>query len=249
MRIFRKDRNSEKYRKFKEKYEKALKKAKHTFKKRIIDDALTAKSSQWYQKLKRITNFNREKTENVQVDEICHLSDEDQAEAIADSLSSISNEYQETSKDDINIPPFSSSSIPQVQPHKIRRYLKNIKTNKSTAPGDIPARIIKEYALYLCVPVADIINTGLRVGHWPKLYKKETITPIPKQLPPETREMLRPIANLCNLNKIMEKIISEMVIADMKKTLDPSQFGNQENKSIQHYLVRFLRGTLKKQYI
>ena len=38
----------------------------------------------------------------------------------------------------------------------------------------------------------------------------------------------------------MKKKISEMVLADMKKTLDPSQFGNQENKSIQHYLVRFL---------
>ena len=164
MRIFRKDRNSEKYRNFKRKYEKALKEAKKSFKKRTIDDVLTAKSSQWYQKLKRLTNSGRNKSENVQVDEICHLSDEAQAEAIADSLSAISNEYQEIKKDDISIPPFSASSIPQIRPHIVRRYLKNIKTNKSTAPGDIPARIIKEYALFLCVPVADIINTGLRVG-------------------------------------------------------------------------------------
>ena len=88
--------------------------------------------------------------------------------------------------------------------------------------------------------MSDIINTGLRVGHWPKYYKRETITPTPKQFPPETREMLRPIANLCNLNKIMEKIITEMVISDMKETLDPSQYGNQKNISIQHYLVRLL---------
>ena len=80
----------------------------------------------------------------------------------------------------------------------------------------------------------DIINTGLRVGHWPKSYKRETITPTPKQFPPKTREMLRPIANLCNLNKIMEKIITEMVISDMKESLDPSQFGNQKNISIQN---------------
>ena len=88
--------------------------------------------------------------------------------------------------------------------------------------------------------MTDIINTGLRVGQWPKMYKRETITPIPKQFPPLNRDMLRPIANLCNLNKIMEKVISEMVISDMRKTLDPSQYRNQENKSIQHYLVRFL---------
>ena len=70
----------------------------------------------------------------------------------------------------------------------------------------------------MCVPVADIVNTGLTVGHWLKYYKRETITPTPKQFPPENREMLRPIANLCNLNKIMEKIVSEMVISDMKET-------------------------------
>ena len=52
--------------------------------------------------------------------------------------------------------------------------------------------------------------------------------------------MMRPIANLCNLNKIMEKIVSEMVISDMGNTLDPSQYGNQKNVSIQHYLIRLL---------
>ena len=57
-------------------------------------------------------------------------------------------------------------------------------------------------------------------------------------------ELLRPIANLCNLNKIMEKIISELVIADMSEKLDPSQFGNQKHISIQHYLVRLLNRIL-----
>ena len=45
-------------------------------------------------------------------------------------------------------------------------------------------------------------------------------------------------------NKIMEKIISEMIISDMKPKLDPAQYGNQEHKSIQHYLVRFLHRIL-----
>ena len=201
---------------------------------------MTAKSGQWYSKLRRITNFDQEKGEVLQVDEINHLNDQDQAEAIADSFSSIRNEYDPVSREQITIPQFPKSSIPQFKPHTIRKYLQNIKTNKSTAPGDIPARIIKEFEEYLCIPVADIVSSGLRVGHWPKYYKRETITPTPKQYPPENREILRPIANLCNLNKIMEKIVSEMVILDMKDKLDPSQFGNQKNLSIQHYLIRLL---------
>ena len=243
-RLFRKNRNSEQYKKMKKKYEIEITKAKKDFKIRTIDDALKAKSAQWYSKLKKITKYDRNKSENVEVDEISHLPQESQAEAIADSFSAISNEYEKINKDEIVIPPFNQSSIPQFKPHKVMKYLRNIKTNKSTAPGDIPPRIIKEFAFYLSIPLSNIINAGLRVGHWPKIYKRETITPIPKQFPPETRDMLRPIANLCNFNKIMEKIISEMVISDMTPKLDPGQYGNQENKSIQHYLVRFINRIL-----
>ena len=61
---------------------------------------------------------------------------------------------------------------------KVKQHLEQIKVNKSTAPGDIPAKIIKELAPHLCIPVADIINTAIKRGQWPKLYKIETITPI-----------------------------------------------------------------------
>ena len=68
--------------------------------------------------------------------------------------------------------------------------------------------------------------------------------PIPEQYPPENCEMLRPISVLYNFNKIMEEIISEMVITDIKPNLDPKQFGNQKHLSIQHYLVRLLHRVL-----
>ena len=119
-----------------------------------------------------------------------------------------------------------------------------MKTNKSTAPGDIPSKVIKEFASFLCTPFADVINSALMAGHWPKAYKRETITPTPKQFPPEDREMLRPIANLCNFNKIMEKIISEIVITDMEAQLDPAQYGNRKHTIIQHYLVRMIHRIL-----
>ena len=42
----------------------------------------------------------------------------------------------------------------------------------------------------------------------------------------------------------MEKIISEMVISDMKPKLDPKQFGDQKHLGIQHYLVRLVHRIL-----
>ena len=48
---------------------------------------------------------------------------------------------------------------------------------------------------------------------------------------------LRPISNLFTYCKIGEKIICELIIEDMVKKMDPTQFGNLKNTSIQHYLI------------
>ena len=37
-----------------------------------------------------------------------------------------------------------------------------------------------------------------------------------------------------------------MFISDMRKSLDPSQYGNQKHLSIQHYLVRLLHRIVSK---
>ena len=102
---------------------------------------MTSRDSQWYSKLKRITNYEQTKSETVQVEEISHLPDQEQAEAIASSFSSISNEYDPVNREEIQLPSFCSSEVPQFKPYQVRRYLDKIKTNKSTAPGDIPAKI------------------------------------------------------------------------------------------------------------
>ena len=129
-RLFRKNRQSKKYKSIKKKYDKKVLEAKKRFKTNCIDDVMTAKSGQWYSKLRRITNFDQEKGEVLQVDEINHLNDQDQAEAIADSFSSIRNEYDPVSREQITIPQFPKSSIPQFKPHTIRKYLKNINNKK-----------------------------------------------------------------------------------------------------------------------
>ena len=42
------------------------------------------------------------------------------------------------------------------------------------------------------------------------------------------------------MDKVAEKFISKMMISDMKKNIDPSQFANQKGQSIQHYLVKMI---------
>ena len=69
------------------------------------------------------------------------------------------------------MPPFSDDDIPQFHPSQVWLRLTQLKTNKATVPGDFPARLIKQFAAYIAEPLTDIINTGVRQGEYPQLYK------------------------------------------------------------------------------
>ena len=57
-------------------------------------------------------------------------------------------------------------------------------TNKSNVNGDIPAKLLKMFSEKLAKPVADLLNTAIKQGSWPDIFKLEIVTPIPKKFPP-----------------------------------------------------------------
>ena len=112
--------------------------------------------------------------------------------------------------------------------------LLQLETNKSTVQGDFPAKLTKQFAAYLAEPLTDIYNTTLRRGEYPEIYKFEISTPVTKVHPPRKISDLRNISGLLNFDKVLEKLISQLIISDMEVKFDPSQFGNQKGISIQH---------------
>ena len=109
---------------------------------------------------------------------------------------------------------------------------------------NFPANLIRLFAAYIAEPFTDIINTSIRRGEYPQIYKFEVCTPVPKVHPPQTTAQLRNISGLLNLDKQMEKLISELMVSDMKLKMDPSQYGNQRGISIQHYLIEMIHRIL-----
>ena len=82
------------------------------------------------------------------------------------------------------------------------------------------------------------------MGAWSKLYKSESVTPVPKLFPPKTLDDLRNISGLLTFDKIAEKMIAELIISDMSSSLDPSQYANQKDLSLQHYLIKMINKIL-----
>ena len=102
------------------------------------------------------------------------------------------------------------------------------------------------FSKQLSVPLCDILNTSIVQGKWSKLWKCEMVTPIPKVYPPKTPEDLRNISCLLTFNKVCEKMISELMIEDIMKKLDISQYANQKGVSLQHYLVKMINRILEE---
>ena len=70
------------------------------------------------------------------------------------------------------------------------------------------------------------------------------VSPVPKVFPTLAMDELRKIAGLKNFSKISEKIISELMISDMKELRDRSQYGNEKGVSVNHYLIKMIHEIL-----
>ena len=245
-REFYKHRKSPKWKRLNQLFEVKCRQAKSNYYNNIVEDLKTSAPGQWYSKLKRMSSHDQTRTEEVSVDEISHLSNEDQAEAIADNFSKISNEYEPLNASDINLESSKvDTPVPVLQPHQVYEYLKKIRTKASTVKDDVPASIIKEFAVELSTPLADIINCSVRRGEYANIWKIETVTPVPKEYPPKKLNKLRKISGLLNFSKTTEKIIGDLMLSDMKQTRDPSQYGNEKGVSVNHYLIKMIDEILR----
>jgi hypothetical protein len=239
-REFHKHRRSIKWRKLEREYQLELSKGKQDYYKKKIRNLKKMNPGKWYAAFKKLTSFDQHKSEDIIVDSIKHLTDKEQAEMIADKFSEVSQEFEKLKDGDIEIPPFNSSQIPQVDENEVRATLEGLDPSKSNVINDVPSKLLKQFADELTKPISNVINASLMQGKWPDVFKLEIVTPVPKEYPPKNIEQLRNISGLVNLDKVSEKIIAKMIISDMKENMDPSQFANQKGLSIHHYLIKML---------
>ena len=176
----------------------------------------------------------------VNVEVLDHLKKEEQAEIIADEMSKVRNEYEPLNSDSIIIPEFTEKDIPVVSVLTVESMLQCLKTNKSITRNDIPPKILKRFAPFISVPLTNLINSAIKEGIWPDIFKEEIVTPVPKKFPTKTVEDLRDISGLLTMDKVAEKIIGAMMIQDMKDKLDNSQYANQKGIGINHYLINMI---------
>ena len=178
-RLYHKYRRSPKWKELDKQFKKEVKTAKSSFYSKMVADLKDKDPSKWYKAVKRMNSYEN-KGEELIVDNISHLSDQEQCELIADEFAKIPNEYSPLHTEDIHIPKFTEHDIPQFRPAQVWKKLSTMKTNKSTIAGDVPTKLFKYFAAYLDEPLTSIINCSIATGEYPDSWKADIATPIPK---------------------------------------------------------------------
>jgi hypothetical protein len=110
---------------------------------------------------------------------------------------------------------------------------------------EIPAIVLKNCSLVIAPCLALIINSILRDGEYPQVWKVAIVIPIAKGKLSSNPADYRPISLLPIISKVVEKCISEFILMYVGPHLSKSQFGFRQGCSttdailfLQHLVLR-----------
>ena len=153
---------------------------------------------------KHVKNFSRlEKPKIFDVREILpDRSDEQVAEDLAVYFNKVSREFEPLEPS--QIPTTKPSSLPELQLHEVASRLRRFRKPKSMVPGDIFPKLVTIFADFLAIPLTEVYNCITRTKVWPRQWKKEFVTVIPKKPNPGGLSDVRNISCTMLASKVYE---------------------------------------------
>ena len=128
-----------------------------------------------------------------------------------------------------------------ISPESVYVKLSNLKRGKASGPDNLPSWILKDFAMELSSPVAEIFNyASILERIVPDSWKEADVIPIPKSVSvKEIENDLRPISLTPILSKTMEHFVAEWIMSQIQHLVDRKQFGSLSGLSTTHALLSF----------
>ena len=126
------------------------------------------------------------------------------------------------------------------RPSTVERTLKQLDTSKATGPDGIPARVLKNAATSLALPLSRLFNQCFASGCQPASWKVAWVVPIYKRKSKSIPNNYRPVSLLSILSKVMESIVNRQVInfLESNNILSTQQFGFRRGLGTADLLTR-----------
>ena len=115
----------------------------------------------------------------------------------------------------------------------------NLNSNKATGIDTISPCVLRKCACALVAPLFHLFTASLSTSIIPIEWKTHMIIPVYKANDKTSVQNYRPISLLCNVSKVLERLIYDKVYSAVPKHISPCQFGFQRNTSTLQQLVLF----------
>ena len=102
----------------------------------------------------------------------------------------------------------SEFSLSCVHPNTVREIILGLKNSKSCGVDNIDTYIIKLVIDDILPAVTHIINLSIQQATFPSQYKIAKVIPLLKKADPLEPKNYRPVAILCIISKVIERVIS-----------------------------------------
>jgi hypothetical protein len=159
-------------------------------------------------------------------------SEDEVADVLSKYFSSISNSFSPINNPDIMVLDDDDADvIPVITVIEVSDLIKVTRFSTLTVPGDIPGKVFKYAGPKLCVPVAAMFNRVVKSGIFPDVWKRETVTVIPKKKNPKELNDLRNISLTPLIAKLFEEIMARHLLSAVEPRLSLRQFGGLKHRS------------------
>ena len=137
----------------------------------------------------------------------------------------------------LNAPGLDQFTVPR---GRIELLLREINANKACGPDGLSARILKECAEVLSVPLEIICNMSVSTGVFPSMWKQVNVIPVLKNGSKKRPDNYKPVSLLPLCSKLLEKVVSETLLQACLPALPTSQHGFLPKRSCVTNLSIFL---------
>ena len=133
------------------------------------------------------------------------------------------------------MPRTTGRALPVLRPYQVAGRIRAFKKPKSMVKGDIFPALVHKYAVLLAIPLADIFNEVTRTSIWPRVWKQEFVTVIPKCRSPASLGDLRNISCTMLPSKIYESYVLNWLSTEVQ--CKDNQYGGIKGCSVNHLLI------------
>lgn len=161
-------------------------------------------------------------------------TDSQVAEELADYFNRISGKFDPLTAGQVPMgPPRTNETL---SPHQVSSRIKHFRKPKSMVPGDVFPQLMTKYCDFFALPLTDLFNEIARSGVWPRIWKTEHVTVIPKVSTPADFGDLRNISCTLLVSKMMESYVLEWVSEEV--SVKYNQYGGIKGCGASHMIIK-----------